>query len=89
MNIYVDESLRIFKALSGETRLRIVRFLLDQEKCVCEIVPHVKRAQSTVSIQLAKLENMGILASRREGRSVYYRLINKKVRKILKMSRDK
>jgi len=81
----MDESLKIFKALSDETRLKIVRFLLGQEKCVCEIVPHVKRTQSTVSIQLAKLENMGILSSRREGKSVYYRISNKKVRKILKM----
>ena len=79
----MDEQLKIFKALSDETRLKIVRFLLKQEKCVCEIVPHVKRMQSTVSIQLAKLENMGILSSRREGKSVYYRISNPKVRKIL------
>lgn len=79
----MDESLKIFKALSDETRLKIVRFLLEQEKCVCEIVPHVKRTQPTVSIQLAKLETMGILSSRREGKSVYYKLKNKKVREIL------
>ena len=81
----MNEQLKIFKALSDETRLKIVRLLLEQEKCVCEIVPHVKRTQSTVSIQLAKLENMGILSSRREGKSVYYRISNKKLRKILKM----
>lgn len=79
----MDDSLKIFKALSDETRLKIVRFLLEQEKCVCEIVPHVKRTQSTVSIQLAKLETMGILSSRREGKSVFYKLKNKKVREIL------
>ncbi|MFC1741900.1 ArsR/SmtB family transcription factor [Nanoarchaeota archaeon] len=68
----MSDSLKIFKALSDETRLKIVEFLLDGEKCVCEIVPHVKRTQSTVSIQLGKLERSGILMSRREGKKIFY-----------------
>jgi len=91
--IYIDiyqyvnmrESLKIFKALCDETRLKIVEYLLDGEKCVCEIVPFTKRTQSTVSIQLAKLESLGILESRREGKSVYYKITNPKVKKILKI----
>lgn len=83
------ESLRIFKALCDETRLKIVEFLINGEKCVCEIVPYIKRTQSTVSIQLAKLENLGIVESRREGKSVYYKLVNKKVMEILKIVNDK
>lgn len=83
------EPLKIFRALCDETRLKIVEFLLDGEKCVCEIVPHVKRTQSTVSIQLAKLENLGIVESRREGKNVYYKLVNEKVMKILKIVNDK
>ena len=82
------ESLKIFKALCVETRLKIVEFLLNGEKCVCEIVPFTKRTQSTVSIQLAKLENLGIVESRREGKSVYYKLVNDKVMKILKIVND-
>ncbi len=81
----MKESLKIFKALCDETRLKIVKFLLDGEKCVCEIIPHTKRTQSTVSIQLAKLENLGVLKSRRDGKSVYYKLTNKKVKNILKI----
>jgi len=75
----------IFKALCDETRLNIVEFLLDGEKCVCEIVPHVNRVQSTVSIQLAKLKGLGIVSSRRAGKSVYYRIANKKVGEIIKI----
>jgi len=78
-------SLKIFKALCDETRLKIVEFLLNGEKCVCEIVPFTKRTQSTVSIQLAKLESLGIVESRREGRKTYYSLTNAKVREILKI----
>ncbi len=77
--------LKLFKALSDETRLKILEFLLDGEKCVCEIVPHVKRTQSTVSIQMAKLKAAGIVSSRRDGKSVYYKISNKKITEILKM----
>lgn len=79
------ESLKIFKALCNETRLKIVKFLLEGEKCVCEIVPFTKRTQSTVSIHLAKLESLGIVKARREGKSVYYKIKNKKVPTILKV----
>jgi len=77
--------LKIFKALSNETRLKIVELLLEGEKCVCEIVPFTKRSQSNVSIHLAKLEDLGIVESRREGKSVYYKIKNKKVKKILEI----
>ncbi len=85
----MKESLKIFKALCDETRLKIVEFLLTGEKCVCKIVPFSQRSQSTVSIHLSKLENLGIVVSRREGKSVYYRVVNKKVVKILNIINQK
>ncbi len=81
----MKEALKIFKALCDETRLKIVEFLLDGEKCVCEIVSFVNKSQSTVSIHLSKLESLDIVESRRDGKKVYYRLINEKVREILKI----
>ncbi len=87
--INMKNSLKIFKALCDETRLKIVGFLLGGEKCVCEIIPKVKRAQPTVSIQLAKLENLGIVESKRVGKSVYYKLVSDDVVKILKIINDK
>jgi ArsR family transcriptional regulator len=68
----MDKTLKILKALSDGTRLKIVEFLLDGEKCVCEIFPHVKRTQSTTSIQLKNLKKAGILKSRREGKKMFY-----------------
>jgi len=85
----MEESIRIFKALSDETRLKIVKFLLDGERCVCEIIPHTKRAQSTVSIQLAKLEGLGILKSRRDGKKIYYRIADKRIKGILRILKDR
>jgi ArsR family transcriptional regulator len=68
----MKKELQILKALADETRLNIVEFLLEGEKCVCEIFPHVKRTQSTTSIQLDVLRKAGILDSRKEGKKVYY-----------------
>ncbi|MEM4259418.1 MAG: metalloregulator ArsR/SmtB family transcription factor [Candidatus Pacearchaeota archaeon] len=86
----MKEELRILKALADETRLKIVEFLLDGEKCVCEIFPHVKRTQSTVSIQLGVLEKAGILESKRDGKKVFYKLKDLRICDILKaLGQDK
>ena len=80
----MKKELQILKALADETRLNIVEFLLEGEKCVCEIFPHVKRTQSTTSIQLDVLRKAGILDSRKEGKKVYYFISDKKVCDIFK-----
>jgi len=80
----MKEDLKILKALADETRLRIVEFILEGEKCVCEIFPHVKRTQSTVSIQLGKLEDDGILKSRRDGKKIFYSLSDLRVCDVFK-----
>ena len=77
-------TLKILKALSDETRLKIVEFLLDGEKCVCEIFPRMKRTQSTVSIQLGKLEDAGILKSRRKGKKIFYSISDMRVVDVFK-----
>lgn len=80
----MKETLKVLKALSDETRLQIVEFLLDGERCVCQIFPYVKRTQSTVSIQLGKLERWGILESRRDRQKVFYRIKDHRVCDIFK-----
>jgi len=77
------EEIRIFKALCNEVRLEIVKVLLDGEKYVSEIIPYAGRMQPAVSMQLAKLEYLGIVESRREGGRVYYRIANEKIKRIL------
>ena len=78
------EEIRIFKALCNEVRLEIVKALLDGEKYVSEIIPYAGRMQPAVSMQLAKLEYLGIVKSRREGGRVYYRIANEKIKRILR-----
>ena len=70
----MQRALRIFKALSDETRLRVLILLTRQELCVCEIEEVLKLTQSRVSRHLTVLRNAGLVLDRREGTWIYYRL---------------
>lgn len=72
-----------FKALSHPVRIKIVQYLKEDERCVCEIVPYLKEEQSNVSRHLAALKRVGMLSSERRGVSVYYRVEDENVYKIL------
>jgi len=76
----------VFKALSDSTRLKIIIFLLGGEKCVCEIFPRLKRTQSTTSIQLKKLERLGIVVSRRVGKRIFYSIKDTRICSMLKLA---
>ena len=75
-----------FKALSHPVRIKIVQYLKEGERCVCEIVPHLEEEQSNVSRHLAALKRAGILSSRKEGVSVYYRVEDENVYKIVDLA---
>ncbi len=63
-----------FKALSDETRLRILTLLTAGELCVCDLMAVLDLPQSTVSRHLAYLRNTGLVEDRRRGVWMYYRL---------------
>lgn len=65
-----------FKALSDETRLRILALLTQGELCVCDLMAVLQLPQSTISRHLAYLRNSGLVADRRQGVWMYYRLEN-------------
>lgn len=64
--------MRLFHALSDETRLEILEMLRDGERCVCELQDELDAAQSRLSFHLRVLKDAGLLGDRREGRWVYY-----------------
>ena len=65
----------LFKAVSDESRLRIVIALIEfGELCVCQIVELLEWAPSTVSGHLRILKNSGIVKNRKKGRWVHYRI---------------
>jgi DNA-binding transcriptional ArsR family regulator len=63
---------RIFNALSDPARLDILEFLRDGEKCVCEIIPHVRLIQPVVSRHLKILKDCGMVKDRKDGNKRLY-----------------
>lgn len=70
----MEDKVKFFKALGNETRLKIVRYLLDNDCCACEFESIVDRDQTTVSRHLKVLVEAGILEKERDGRNVVYKI---------------
>jgi len=62
----------ILKALGQPTRLKIIDFLRDGERCVCEIFPAISEEQSNTSRHLNMMVSSGILRRRKEGVKIFY-----------------
>jgi len=65
----------LFRALSDPTRLRLLNLIADREICVCYFVEILGISQPKISRHLAYLRRAGIVAARREGRWMHYRLL--------------
>jgi len=64
----------LFKALADRTRLRLISLLGDSEVCVCFLVAILKISQPKISRHLAYLRRAKIVAARRDGKWMHYRL---------------
>ena len=74
----------LFKVFSNDTRLRLLHVLIRQEEaCVSDIGLALNMSLQAVSNQLQRLTDWRILASRREGNNIYYRIINPCVKDLL------
>jgi ArsR family transcriptional regulator len=66
---------RFFQALGDNTRLRLLNLMGDQEICVCYFVEILDQPQPKISRHLAYLRNAGIVAARRDGKWIHYRIV--------------
>jgi ArsR family transcriptional regulator len=66
---------RFFQALGDNTRLRLLNLMGDQEICVCYFVEILDQPQPKISRHLAYLRNAGIVAARRDGKWMHYRIV--------------
>lgn len=71
---YITAAAHVLSMLSHETRLHIVLFLAQGEATVSELCEHLTLTQSNASHHLAILRNTGLVADRREGQFVVYRI---------------
>jgi DNA-binding transcriptional ArsR family regulator len=65
---------RMLKLLASEQRLLLLCRLVEGEASVGVLAEHAKLAQSTASQHLAKMRAEGLVATRREAQTIYYRL---------------
>ncbi|MDH7528945.1 metalloregulator ArsR/SmtB family transcription factor [Ignavibacteria bacterium 4148-Me] len=72
MNKIIDK----FKALSDETRLRVINLFIKSSKnlCVCELMDALSLPQYTVSKALNVLKSAGFFTTEKEGTWIYYKL---------------
>jgi ArsR family transcriptional regulator len=66
---------RFFQALGDNTRLRLLNLMGDQEICVCYFVEILGQPQPKISRHLAYLRSAGVVAVRREGKWMHYRIV--------------
>lgn len=74
------------KIIGDNTRCKILFALFSEEMCVCDIANVLSMSKSSVSHQLSKLREFGVVKCRREGKEVYYSLDDDHVSSVLKLT---
>lgn len=73
MTIEGDQA-RFLRCIGEPTRLRILKLLASDEKCVGDIIDALNKEQSLISHHLRALKGCGIVTTRQEAQRIYYRL---------------
>ena len=74
MSVDYENISKKLKAISDSKRLKIIDMLSCDELCACEILEKFDISQPTLSHDMRKLEEVGLVTSRREGKNIYYSL---------------
>lgn len=83
MRAAVNKGSELMKALSSEHRLLILCYLNDGDKSVGQLAEFLGIRDSTASQHLALLRRGGIIAGRREGQTVFYRIESETAREVV------
>jgi ArsR family transcriptional regulator len=78
-----DRAQALLKALSNRDRLMLLCQLAEGERNVGELEASVGIAQPTLSQQLGVLRREGLVATRREGKQIYYRIVSVEARAVI------
>ena len=78
----------LFRALSDETRTKILYLLSQQELCVCDLAYLLGMSLPAVSHHLRLLRTMRLVSSRREGKQVFYTLEDEHVLTLIEVARE-
>lgn len=83
MKQLIDLQTDMLKALAQPTRLKILEFLRNGERCVCEIFPAIGEEQSNTSRHLNMMLSSGVLSRRKDGLKIYYAIRHEEIINIL------
>jgi len=78
----------IFKALSDETRTKILYLLADGELCVCDLADILDMTMPAVSHHLRLLRTMRLVKYRRQGKQAYYSLDDDHIVQLIRLARE-
>ena len=79
----VERLTQLFKAMADPGRIKILQALEQEEMCVCDLAAFLGVSESAVSHQLRMLRHLQLVANRREGAVLYYRLNDTIVSRLL------
>jgi len=79
----IKRTAKFFKALGDPTRQRIVQALLIDELCVCDLAAIVNISISAISHQLRMLRELKVVKNHREGKMVYYSVVDDHIRSVI------
>ncbi len=79
-----ENAAEFVKAISHEKRLQLIELLKTQERCVEELTASMGVGFKSVSAHLRVMKKQGILATRKDGKRVYYRLRNSEILELFK-----
>jgi DNA-binding transcriptional ArsR family regulator len=78
-----EEAAQLLAAMANPKRLLVLCNLLDQERSVSELIKIVGLEQSPLSQHLSKLRALGLVKTRRDGQTIFYRLASEPVTRVL------
>ncbi len=76
---------KLFKIMGDDTRCKMLFALLQNEMCVCDLANVLSMTKSSISHQLSKMRDAGIVKYRKEGKTVYYSLDDNHISEIFEV----
>jgi ArsR family transcriptional regulator len=76
----------LFKIMGDATRCKLISALLQNEMCVCDLANVLSMTKSSISHQLSKMKDAGVVKSRKDGKTVYYSLDDEHISEIFEVA---
>ena len=86
--IKVEGLFELFRALSDDTRTKILYLLSQQELCVCDLAYLLKMTLPAISHHLRLLKTIRLVRSRRQGKQVFYSLDDDHIVTLIRVARE-